>query len=403
MSELVFDPSSGVVVPEPKDVRAEVAKDLKSIFAKPGQPELDTQAGTTGGQLVDMIAGERISANAKIAFIAQQLNPAIASGRWQEALGKLYFLERKLSEPTVVTCQVRGINGTVIPYGAQAGTSDGEVLMATGPITIGTDGTGEGLFRMMQAGPVEIGPHAVESIITMIPGWDSITNAASGATGRLEETRAEFEYRRMSSVAKNSKYYLESIESEVADVSGVIDCKVLENYTNIEKTESGIKIPGHSIAVCVYGGDDNDIAMAIARKKTPGTGTTGNTTVTAKGQAQDRIYEFQIVRPTPMDVYVEVTLDSSISPNIKEELIDAIYDEFMGNGASGRDRVSLAETLYAFRFAPSVIEVIGSHAHLVNVQVALGDGALSGQIVINANVEPVFSRSNITLKQVNLG
>lgn len=403
MSELVFDPSSGVVVPEPKDVRAEVAQDLKNIFAKPNEPELDTQAGTSGGQLVDMIAGERININAKIAFIAQQLNPAIASGRWQEALGKLYFLERKLSEPTVVTCQVKGLNGTVIPYGAQVGTSDGDVLMATGPITIGVDGTGEGLFRMMQAGPVEIGPGAVSSIITLIPGWDSITNAASGATGRLEETRAEFEYRRMSSVAKNSKYYLESIEAEVADVPGVIDCKVLENYTNVPKTESGIEIPGHSIAVCVYGGDDDAIGMAIARKKTPGTGTTGNTTVTVRGQAQDRVYEFKIVRPTPKDVRVEVTLDNTISPNIQSELIDAIYDEFLGNGASGRDRVSLAETLYAFRFAPSIIGVIGAEAHLVNVQVALGDGAFSGQVVIDANVEPVFSRSNITLKQVNLG
>lgn len=396
MSELVFDPAVGVVVPEPKDVRAAVAQDIKAIFAKPNEPELDTQAGTSGGQLVDMIAGEVISSNAKLAFIAQQLNPAIASGRWQDALGKLYFLERKLSEPTVVTCQVKGLSGTVIPYGAQVSTSDGEVLMATGPITIGSDGTAEGLFRLTKAGPIEIGPGAVNSIVTMVPGWDSITNAASGATGRLEETRAEFEYRRMSSVAKNSKYYLESIESEVADVPGVIDCKVLENYTNVPKTESGIEIPGHSIAVCVYGGDDNEIAKAIARKKTPGTGTTGNTTVRVSGQAQDRVYEFKIVRPTPKDLRLEVTLDKSVSQKIQDELREAIYNEFMGNGASGRDRVSLAETLYAYRFAPAIIEVIGADAFLVNVQASLGGGSFSNQVTIDANVEPVFSRGNVT-------
>lgn len=397
MSSLKFDGKTGIEIPEAYVVREKTAASLKEIFAKPDEPELNTDAGTPGGQLVDLIAGEEIGVNAKLAFIAQQLNPAIASGRWQEALGKLYFLERKLAEPTVVTCQCRGLSGTVIPYGSQVSTADGETLMATGQITIGENGVGEGTFRTMTAGPIEVGIGAVSKIVTLVPGWDSVNNVASGATGRYEETRAEFEARRVASVAINSTGYLESIQAAVSDVQGVIDCKVLENMTNQEQTEYGVKLRPHSIGVCVYGGDDKDIARAIAYKKPPGTDTTGDVEVKHSVVAQDRVYTFRIIRPTPTDVKVKVVLDSEVSESIREELITAVYEEFLGNGASGRDRVSLAETLYAYRFAPSIIQTIGTDAHLINVEVALGSSGFGSQAVIKADVEPVLSRSNITV------
>ena len=397
MSSLIFDNKLGVIVPEPVDVRKATAEKLKEIFAQAGEPELNTDAGTPAGQLVDLIAGEEISVNAKMAFIAQQINPAIASGRWQEALGKLYFLERKLAEPTVVTCQLRGLSGTVIPYGAQVSTFDGETLMCTSIVTLGDDGTAEALFRSMTTGPIEIAPKAVNTIVTLVPGWDSVTNEASGATGRYEETRAEFEARRVASVAINSTGYLESIQAAVGDVQGVIDCKILENMTSQPTQEFGVDLKPHSIGVCVYGGDDKDIARALAWKKPPGTDTNGDTEVTYNAGIQDRVYTFRIIRPTPTDVKIKVHLDKEVSNQIVQDIQSAVYEEFLGNGPSGRDRVSLAETLFAYRFAPTIIATIGSNSHLANVEISLGGAAFSSQITINANIEPVLTRSNVTV------
>ena len=400
MSSLTFDSKTGINIPEPADVREATAQEIKQIFAKPDEPELNTDAGTPGGQVVDLIAGEQIGINAKLAFVAQQLNPAIASGRWQEALGKLYFLERKRAEPSVATCQCRGLSGTVIPYGAQVKTDDGLFLMATGQIVIGDNGEASGSFRTMTTGPIDIAPHTITNIVTLIPGWDSVDNEASGAQGRYEETRAEFEARRVASVAINSKYYLESIEAAVSDVAGVIDCRVLENYTNVPKTESGITIGGHSIAVCVYGGIDEDIAKAIAMTKPPGTGTTGETVITHTVEAQNRVYQFNIVRPTPTDVKLEITLDKEVSADINASIVKAVVEEFLGNGISGRDRVGLGETVFAYRFAPAIINIIGSRAYLAEVKISLGDSGLSNAITINANVEPVFNEGNITIKSL---
>ena len=397
MSSLTFDPKVGVIVPEPMDVRQATAEKLKEIFSQVGEPELNTDAGTPAGQLVDLIAGEEISVNAKLAFIVQQLNPAIASGRWHEALGKLYFLERKLAEPTVVTCQLRGLPGTVIPYGAQVSTFDGETLMCTGIVTLGEDGTAEALFRSMTTGPIEIAPKAIDTIVTLVPGWDSVTNEASGATGRYEETRAEFEARRVASVAINSTGYLESIQAAIGDVQGVIDSKVLENMTSETTTEYGVTLKPHSIAVCVYGGDDKDIARALAYKKPPGTDTNGETEVTFDANIQSRVYKFRIIRPVPTDVKIKIRLDKEVSKEIKEDVIEAVYEEFLGNGPSGRDRVSLAEELYAYRFAPTIIAAIGQNSHLVNVEISLGSGSFGSQITIDADVEPVLARSNITV------
>jgi hypothetical protein len=66
-------------------------------------------------------------------------------------------------------------------------------------------------------------------------------------------------------------------------------------------------IPGHSIAPVVEGGDANDIAWAIALKKSPGCGTYGTTAVDVlDGAAQPNTIHFFYV--DEVQVYVQIVL-----------------------------------------------------------------------------------------------
>jgi len=100
------------------DIRDAVAADWVAAFLDPDLPPLNTEPTTPAGQLIDAEAAEIEAKNAALMYLANQFNPGVASGRWQDALGYIYFLRRKLAEPSVATCQLTGLNGAVIPYGA---------------------------------------------------------------------------------------------------------------------------------------------------------------------------------------------------------------------------------------------------------------------------------------------
>ena len=96
-SGLVFDPITGLVAPDTEVIRAAVAADWVKAFAAPDQPLLDTDATTPAGQLIDSETAIIEDKNAQILYLANMFNPAVADGRWQDALGCDYQLYLELN------------------------------------------------------------------------------------------------------------------------------------------------------------------------------------------------------------------------------------------------------------------------------------------------------------------
>ena len=267
-------------------------------------------------------------------------------------------------------------------------------------MTIPASGSVDAVFQCMEAGPIECPAGTLETIVTVIPGWDSGTNAAAGVIGRNRESQADFENRRYASVAKNSHGSVFSLQGALADLDGVVDCRVLENTTSSTVTKEGVSIPGHSVAICIYGGDDDAIAETIYMKKDAGCGTTGGTTVTyVATDYSNATYPYSIVRPTPTDVHiaVEINKTESTSATVEQDIKDAIIADFNGQDTnSGNTRVGLAQTLYASRFAVAVIKTAGV-SDLVGITVALGTGTPGASITIPGDVEPTISAADITV------
>lgn len=403
MSQLIFDPETGLEAPQTAEIRESVAEDWKQAFFDPDLPSLNAEPTTPAGQLIDALTAEIEAKNAELLYLANQFNPRVADGRWQDALGYIYFLTRKIDEPTVVTCRLTGLYGTAVPYGALARSEDGYTLICNRSVTIGSDGTAETTFRCSETGSIEIAANSVTTIVTAIPGWDAINNEAAGATGRERETRSEFEARRYASVAANAHGSVSSLYGTLADLDGVLDVKVLENIGPDPAVRYGVKVPGHGVTVCVYGGEDADIAEAIHNKKDAGCDTGGNTAVSHT--AADRsgaVYDYLIMRPETVGFWVRVTLGSGtgITDSIVRAVKEAVYADFLGqNEHSGNTRVGLASTVYASRFYCSVMEVEGV-SNLLNVEIALADSPVdsdySGMITINGDQMPVMSTDNVT-------
>jgi len=404
-SRLTFDPATGLLAPDTAEIRQGVAEDWAAAFSDPELPPLDTEPTTPAGQLIDAETAEIEAKNAAVLFLANMFNPMVSEGRWQDALGYIYFLERKLDEPTVVTCQLTGLNGTVIPYGAVVQSSTGFNLICNRAVTIGPAGQAETTFRCSETGPIPFAPHSVQQIITVIPGWDSVDNAAAGAVGRDMETRAEFEARRQASVAANAHGSASALFGAIANITGVLDCQVLENIGPAPIVRFGVEVPGHGVTVCVYGGEDEAIAGAIYRKKGNGADTGGNTRVVySAADYHNAIYEYLILRPETVNFWIRVRLGAGtfFTQGVSEALKQALFGDFYGlNRNSNNSRVGLAQTVFASRFFCPALAVPGVK-NIQEIKVALSEDLppeadFADVVNINGDQMPVISLANILI------
>ena len=398
MAQVTFDENTGVVIPSTREVREDLAQAVQDAMpaAANGDP-VNVDSSSPLGQIIDLTTAEVEAKNSEVGFLANQFNPDIAYGVFLDALANLYGLQRKVSEPTVVVCTCTGLRGTVIPYGAIVEDSNGNQLrhIVVAGATIGDSGTVDTTFATVEHGPIEVGASTVTKIVTVIAGWDTVTNSAAGATGRDIEPDGELRNRMKESYAMNANGTVANIQANLAQLDGVLDCIVLENFTNLKQTQYELELEPHSIAVCIVGGEDADIARVIFERKSGGCGTNGDTEVTyIDTEHFNASYTYKIVRPTAVDFSVKVEFfDDDMNAETQAAVKEAITKDFLGELENSR--VTLASTVYASRFYQYVQSV--TTAPIKAITVGLDDGALGASVDVPANESPTISDDTITL------
>lgn len=398
MAQVTFDEKTGVSIPTTREVRDDLAEAVQNAMPTAANGDsVNVDSTSPLGQIIDIVAAEQEAKNAEIAFLSNQFNPALARGAFLDALANLYGLQRKVSEPTVVVCTCTGLKGTVIPYGVLVEDDQGNQLRHNAALgaTIGDNGTVDTTFATIEHGAVEVGAGTVNKIVTVVPGWDAVTNAAAGVTGRDLEPDGELYNRMIQSYAINSHGTVATLQSNLAELDGVLDCVVLENYTNEEQEQFSVTLDPHSIAACVVGGDDEAIARAIFERKAAGCGTTGNYDVSCVDtEHYNAKYTYKIIRPTAVDFDVEVTFfDASMDAVTQANIKEAITQDFLGELEN--PRVKLATTVYADRFYQCIKNVTSSPIR--SIRIGLADGALSESVEIPATQSPTISDETISL------
>ena len=223
-----FGPT-GFIAPTEQSILGGIQADINSAFGGNVNPALTTGLGQVA-QSETAIIGD---ANNQFLALANGIDPAYASGRMQDAIGRIYFLTRNPAQSTVVTATCVGLSGTIIPVGAQAIDGGGNIYVCTESGTIPISGTINLTFAAQVAGPLSCPISYLNSIYQAIPGWDTITNSTAGVIGNNVETRSDFEYRRNASVAANAQGSLPSVLGAVFGVAGVLDAYATQNPTGL--------------------------------------------------------------------------------------------------------------------------------------------------------------------------
>ena len=391
---------TGLVVPTEPAILAGVQADMNAAFGGNLNPALNTPQG----QLATSQAACIANANATFAEFVNQVDPDTADGFMQDAIARIYFLTRNPGTPTAVQCVCSGLFGTVIPLGAQAQDTSGNLYVCTQAGTIPNTGTITLSFANAVDGPIACPANTLTQIYQAIPGWDSINNPTDGVPGANVETRAEFEFRRRNSVAKNANGSIPAIYAAVFEVEGVIDVYVTQNNTGSTVNTGSTNYPviAKSVYVAVVGGDALAVATAIWNNTNVGAAYNGNTTENVTDPSPYSIpiptYPVTFERPTatPIKFAVQIANSPGLPVNIITLVQNAIIASF--TGADGSQRARIGSLVLASKFYGPV-SLIGPEVSILSILIGTSTPTLTS-VQMGIDQAPTVTAGDISVTLV---
>lgn len=390
---------TGIVLPAESAI---LAGELADLNAASGGAMNTTDLQTPQGQWAQSAAAIVGAKNSAIAYIANQVDPNNAEGRFQDAIGSIYFIERIPAAGTVTNLPCNGLVGTVIPAGSIVVDQAGYQYIALASGTIGSSGTVTIPFQNLTVGPIGVASGNI-SIYKAISGWESVTNPNTYSLGNLVETQAEFEFRRQNSVALNALNSAQSILAAVLQLPGVVDAYVIDNPTNgtVDTGPTNYPVIANSVYVAVAGGTEASIAQAIYSKKSLGCSYNGNTTYSYTDESSPAgppypTYSISYEVPTQVPIFIAVTLANSASlpSNIVALVQAAVQNAF--SGADGGQKARIAGTLLASRYYAG-IAAISTSVEIVSIYIGTAASPTGFSVQMGIDQQPTLNPTDITV------
>lgn len=310
---------TGVIVPDTSNILTDVQAEYTDVFGA----DLVTTPDTPQGVLISAEALARIQVVKNNAALANEINPNIAGGVFLDALLALTGMQRtKQTQTLVANVALAGVPGTLIPAGAQAQTSAGDIFQSTGDVTLDSSGLGAVNFVAINYGPVPCAANALSHIVSSVLGWETINNPAAGILGLSTQSDQAARALRQNTLAFQGVSLANAITSALYATEGVTNVAFLENVSSTTQVIEGISLIGHSIYACVAGGTDQAVAAALLENKSSGCAWNGNTTVSVVEPASGQYYNVQFQRPNQIGILIRVTTTNGDSAAIIQSILD---------------------------------------------------------------------------------
>jgi len=246
-------------------------------------------------------------------------------------------------------------------------------------------------FESQEIGPIAAPADKLINIKKPITGWDSCINPESADLGTFRESDTAYRVRRNRSLLITGRSTLGALQANLLQLVGVSGVKIFENVLDVVD-QFGL-LP-HSIQVVIDGGDDQEIGQTILDINTGGIATNGNVVV----NAVDVNGNFQIVRfirPTLVNVYVEVTYTPDPNQITPENVVDLIKNSVVQFGNSlGDDKNVIPQ-----HFCRPIYEAVPDG--ILNLVIGMSLNALGpflpDEIVIDRDKKSFFDNANVAV------
>lgn len=343
---------TGVIVPDTADLRATVEDEYRAVFGA----DLVTTPNTPQGVLITAETIARANAVANNAALANQINPNLAGGVFLDAIWALTGgMRLAATKSTISGATLAGVGGTLIPAGTIAAKSDGTQFATVGDVTLDP---GSGLatadFIAVDFGPIACNPGALDTVVSGVLGWESVTNANAAVLGRNVESDGASRIRRRNTLALQGSGGPEAIISGLYDTEGVRSLSFRENVADVATTIDGILMDPHSIYACVDGGTDANVAATLLERKSMGAGYNGGVTVNVTEPLSGQVYPVKFDRPTPVPVLARVTVRVLGATGDPADLVTSAILAFAAGLLEGQAGFTVGASVSPFELAGAV-------------------------------------------------
>lgn len=388
----------GIILPDTSMTRNEVIQEFRDVFGS----DLVTDPSTPQGQLITRITELRDAVARNNADVANQINPALASGRFLDALVGLSGASRKPATKSIISqVTIGGTPGTLIPAGSMASTNSGQVFELAQSITIPSGGTIDTVFVAKDTGPIGAPIGTLINIESSILGWLTVTNPVEATLGRDIESDAALRRRRNGILATQSMSITESLYARLNTVNGVSSFLLLENPLGSTQTVQGISMEAHSVWACIDGGVGGDIALALFKAKTPGTvwATPNTTNYNVNDPISGVPYVVKFARPSDVILLIRVTISTSKLP--AQTLIPEYVMNYVNGLLPGDVSFTVGTSVSPFEIAAAINSQEPSF-NIRKVEISLnGSGTWSSDVyAIASNQIARTQLSSISVVQV---
>ncbi len=274
-------------------------------------------------------------------------NPAYASGAALDLLLPLAGLLRSGPTCSTVSVTLTGTPGAVLSGAPRIMDSAGLIWACSSGIHLGDDGTATVQASCETPGAVSAPAGSVCHLVTQIENLVSATNPTAAVPGVDAETDASARERMRLAATAPARTSLEALYDEIMGLPLVRGCKICVN-DDAETDSRGI--PGHSLCVLVSGGGKTAIGKAIFKKKAPGIGTFGTTSVSVT-DSFGFAHTVRFRRPTNLQYTLNIYLtprEGFDEANVVPAIRQAVYD-FVSSIGIGEDLV--IPTLYGITYS----------------------------------------------------
>lgn len=301
--------STGVIVPDTSEIRAEVEGEWRSALGQ----DLPVTSETPQGAMITMEVESRDAAVRFAAEQANQINPDISGGIFLDAIWALMAGSRKAATRSTLSGVVlSGAANTVVPAGSLATVeTTGEQFRLIYTVVLDPTGSATGQFEALETGPIAVPVGRLIQVASSVLGWEQVYNPNAAVPGSLVESDVASRRRRRQTLALQANGNPEAITSRLYDVDGVRSLSFRENYTKVDIIIEGVTLVAKSVYACVDGGADLDIATALLASKSGGCDWNGEELVQLIEPSSGQSYSVRFSRPEELTFFARFTIRST--------------------------------------------------------------------------------------------
>ena len=314
---------------------------------------------------------------------------------------------RSQGTPSNVQLTLTGVAGTVIIAGKLVeSTVDGSQWSIDTTVTIGVGGTVSVTATCTTNGATVASIGTITRIVDTVGGWQKVTNPTVATLGTNRQNDSSLRLERAKAVSRPGNAQVDNVLGEIFAVEGVRRAIVLENDTDTDNFY-GNGLPKNSIAPIVDGGTNEDIALAIFRKKNPGCKLHASGTPVTVPDVFD-LYEsnkkdITFSRPTYVDMVLSITIqnDGTLPNDTDERVKQAIIDYSAGDLVAAECGFNvlgfdIGEEVPVSRMYTPINQVIGVFGNSYITALTVNT-LTTGQVPIAFNELSRWDVSNITV------